>query len=100
MTAKLNARIASVQRFTADLAHELRAPLTGLVTAASLLPESRPTELVQGRVKVLRTLVEDLLEFSKLEYGGEHVELTRIDLNLCIDEIVDQFHGLGRTTQA
>ncbi|HHX48737.1 MAG TPA: two-component sensor histidine kinase, partial [Brevibacterium sp.] len=49
--ARLTERIDSEQRFTADLAHEMRTPLTGLVNAANLLEEdSRPAELVKDRV--------------------------------------------------
>lgn len=90
MAAELTAKIAAEQRFTADLAHELRTPLTGLVTAASLLPESRPTELVQDRVAKLRTLIEDLLEVSRLESGTEAIDLVATDLDACVGDIVSR----------
>lgn len=88
MAARLTAKIAAEQRFTADLAHELRTPLTGLVTAASLLPPSRPTELVQDRVAKLRLLIEDLLEVSRLESGTETVDLVATGLDDCVRGIV------------
>ena len=90
MAAELTAKIAAEQRFTADLAHELRTPLTGLVTAASLLPPSRPTELVQDRVAKLRTLIEDLLEVSRLESGTESIDLVATDLDACIRGIISR----------
>ncbi|MFB9678915.1 HAMP domain-containing protein [Streptosporangium vulgare] len=61
MADSLRERLLSEQRFTADVAHELRTPLMGLVTSAELLPEGEATELVRDRVRVLRALVEDLL---------------------------------------
>ncbi|MYM19356.1 two-component sensor histidine kinase [Brevibacterium sp. 5221] len=68
--ARLAERLDSEQRFTADLAHEMRTPLTGLVNAANLLEEdSRPAELVRDRVHRLQVLVEDLLEVSRLDAG-------------------------------
>lgn len=88
MAQKLNAKIAAEQRFSADLAHELRTPLTGLVTAASLLPESRPTQLVQDRVAKLRSLVEDLLEVSRLESQVESARLSELELDSCVAEII------------
>lgn len=99
MAAELTAKIAAERRFTADLAHELRTPLTGLVTAASLLPPSRPTELVQDRVAKLRSLIEDLLEVSRLETGTESIDLVPAGLDSCVEGILgrikDQCPGPG-----
>ncbi|GHH33576.1 two-component sensor histidine kinase [Streptomyces candidus] len=75
MAASLQRRIEAERRFTADVAHELRTPLTGLQTAAELLPPGRPTELVRGRVAVLRTLTEDLLEVARLDSDTEVPDL-------------------------
>ncbi|MFD5766470.1 sensor histidine kinase [Streptomyces sp. NPDC127049] len=71
MADSLQRRIAGEQRFTADVAHELRTPLMGLVTSAGLLPEGEATDMVRDRVGVLRDLVEDLLEISRLDAGAE-----------------------------
>ncbi len=44
MADSLRDRLAGEQRFTADVAHELRTPLMGLVTSAGLLPEGESTD--------------------------------------------------------
>ncbi|MER7901332.1 HAMP domain-containing sensor histidine kinase [Streptomyces sp. NPDC096046] len=80
MADSLQGRLRSEQRFTADVAHELRTPLMGLVTSAELLPESEATDLVRDRVRVLRTLVEDLLEISRLDAGVERADLRPVAL--------------------
>ncbi|MDH6110938.1 signal transduction histidine kinase [Kitasatospora sp. MAP12-15] len=80
MSTVLRSKLANEQRFTADVAHELRTPLTGLLTAAELLPPGRPTELVQGRVRVLCSLTEDLLEVSRLDARAESAELSAVPL--------------------
>jgi len=80
MADSLQDRLRSEQRFTADVAHELRTPLMGLVTSAELLPESEATDLVRDRVRVLRSLVEDLLEISRLDAGVEHADLRPVAL--------------------
>ncbi|MDU0252373.1 HAMP domain-containing sensor histidine kinase [Streptomyces sp. PU10] len=80
MADSLHQRLLSEQRFTADVAHELRTPLMGLLTASELLPEGEATDLVQDRVRALRTLVEDLLEISRLDAGAEQAERERVPL--------------------
>ncbi|MER5858712.1 two-component system sensor histidine kinase CseC [Streptomyces sp. NPDC059688] len=75
MADALQQRIEAERRVTADIAHELRTPVTGLLTAAELLPPGRPTELVLDRAKAMRTLVEDVLEVARLDGASERAEL-------------------------
>ncbi|MFD9986046.1 two-component system sensor histidine kinase CseC [Streptomyces massasporeus] len=80
MADALRQRIEAERRVTADIAHELRTPVTGLLTAAELLPPGRPTELVLDRAKAMRTLVEDVLEVARLDGASERAELQDIML--------------------
>ncbi|MFF4985598.1 sensor histidine kinase [Streptosporangium saharense] len=80
MAASLQYRLLAEQRFTADVAHDLRTPLMGLVAAAGLLDEGEAADLVRDRVGVLRSLVEDLLEVSRLDAGAEVAERVRVPL--------------------
>lgn len=75
MAERLAERLQSEQRFTADVAHDLRTPLTGLNAAASLLDDSRPAQMVQDRVEALTTLVEELLEVARLDSRVETAQL-------------------------
>ncbi|MFJ2187316.1 sensor histidine kinase [Kitasatospora sp. NPDC087861] len=88
MSRTLHRRLEDEQRFTADVAHELRTPLTGLVTAAELLPPGRPTQLVQNRVQALRSLVEDLLEVSRLDADAETPDLAPVPLERAVRRTV------------
>ncbi|WP_268221831.1 sensor histidine kinase [Streptomyces sp. EMB24] len=99
MADSLRDRLAGEQRFTADVAHELRTPLMGLVTSAGLLPEGEATDLVRDRVRVLRDLVEDLLEISRLDAGAERVEPRRVPLAELVEESVART-GLPATVTA
>ncbi|TGA83967.1 HAMP domain-containing sensor histidine kinase, partial [Streptomyces sp. MZ04] len=75
MASALQERLRVEQRFTADVAHELRTPLMGLVTAAELLPDDdEAVGYVRDRIRVLSTLVEDLLEISRLDAGAEQAD--------------------------
>ncbi|MGW4436019.1 two-component system sensor histidine kinase CseC [Streptomyces sp. NPDC004596] len=80
MADALRQRLEAERRVTADIAHELRTPVTGLLTAAELLPPGRPTELVLDRAKAMRTLVEDVLEVARLDSASERAELQDIML--------------------
>lgn len=88
MADALQERLRSEQRFTADVAHELRTPLAGLVTSASLLPEGEATDLVRDRVRVLHGLVDDLLEISRLDAGAERADAQPVPLGEMVTESV------------
>ncbi|MBD0706995.1 two-component sensor histidine kinase [Streptomyces sp. CBMA291] len=88
MADALRDRLRGEQRFTADVAHELRTPLAGLVMSASLLPEGEATDLVQDRVHVLRGLVDDLLEISRLDAGTEEADLRPVPVGELVAESV------------
>ncbi|MFD3456092.1 ATP-binding protein [Streptomyces sp. NPDC058691] len=80
MADALAGRLEAERRVTADIAHELRTPVTGLVTAAELLPPGRPSELVRDRAQALRTLVEDVLEVARLDGAAEQADLQDVAL--------------------
>lgn len=89
---------ARERRFTADVAHELRTPVTALVAEASLLhehldhlpePARRPAELLLGDVVRLRHLVEDLMELSRLDAGQEEVSARPVEVRALAQAVVD-----------
>ncbi|MFC5799247.1 sensor histidine kinase [Streptomyces formicae] len=99
MASALQEKLLNEQRFTADVAHELRTPLTGLSAAAELLPPGRPSELVQDRVRTMRALTEDLLEISRLDAGGETVDLDIHDLAPLAERVVRPVRAAGSETE-
>ncbi|MEU9231120.1 sensor histidine kinase [Streptomyces subrutilus] len=88
MAESLQARLDAEKRFTADVAHELRTPLTGSLAAAALLPEGRPKEMINDRLKALHRLTEDLLEISRLDSGVERAEPARVELGRAVRRAV------------
>ncbi|MFG2982703.1 sensor histidine kinase [Streptomyces sp. NPDC048258] len=88
MAGSLQDRLEAEKRFTADVAHELRTPLTGSLAAAALLPEGRPKEMINDRLKALHLLTEDLLEISRLDSGVERAELARVELGRAVRRAV------------
>ncbi|MET9768270.1 HAMP domain-containing sensor histidine kinase [Streptomyces sp. NPDC006415] len=89
MAGALQRKLENERRFTADVAHELRTPLMGLVTAAGLLPEDdEATGLVRDRLRALNALVEDLLEISRLDAGAERARLDPVPLGELVADVV------------
>jgi two-component system sensor histidine kinase MtrB len=85
------------RRFTADVAHELRTPVTALVAEASLLraelaqiPPSvrRPTELLLADVVRLRHLVDELMEISRLDGEQEAVHQQPVNVAELLSAVV------------
>lgn len=93
------------RRFVADVSHELRTPLTALVNEAAML-EGRLDELPDtdrriGRMLVddverLRTLVEDLLEVSRLDSAPDSPELSDVDLPRFLEAVIADRHPVAR----
>ncbi len=80
MADALNERILRERRFAADTAHELRTPVSSLVTAAGLLPAGEAASIVRESVDRLRRLIEQLLEIARLEGNLDAVQLDSVDL--------------------
>ncbi|MBA8793733.1 signal transduction histidine kinase [Friedmanniella endophytica] len=95
MAERLAEQLRSEQRVTADVAHDLRTPVTGLAAAASLLDDSRPAQLVRDRVAALTSLVQDLLEVARLDTGVETAELEHVVLPELVRRSVDRGIATG-----
>ncbi|MFI6144820.1 sensor histidine kinase [Streptomyces sp. NPDC051109] len=90
MADSLGRRLRTERQFTADVAHELRTPVGGLLAATDLLPAGETEDLVRGRVRDLRGLVEDLLEISRLDAGAEHPVRAHVPLGAVVREAVSR----------
>jgi signal transduction histidine kinase len=80
MAATVESRLERERRFSANVSHELRSPLTGILGTAELLegrkdqlPEREATlvSALVGQVRRFSTLVLDLLELSRIGGDGE-----------------------------
>ena len=83
------------REFTANVSHELKTPLQGIIGSAELLENGmvRPVDVprfvghIRGEAQRLVTLINDILRLSELDEGGslptEPVEL----LSLCTDTV-------------
>ncbi len=90
MADALAQRLETEKSFTADVAHELRTPVTALVSSAELLDEGPASVLVRNQVERLRRLVEDLLEISRLESGSVEVQSHPESLAMLVTSIAGE----------
>ncbi|MFI9720570.1 ATP-binding protein [Streptomyces sp. NPDC052396] len=74
MADALAARLQAEREVTANISHELRTPVAGLVAAAAVLPEGRATEMVRDRVRRVSELLADVLEVARLDGDAERAE--------------------------
>jgi signal transduction histidine kinase len=84
MAESLRERIDREQRFVADVAHDLRTPVTGLVAAAALLEPDQVGLAIRERASHLAQLVEDLLEIARLENGTATPDLRWVDVEALV----------------
>ncbi len=99
MTGALYARIEAIERFAADVSHELKNPLTSLRSAAETLPlaktadaKARLMEVIQDDVRRLDRLITDISDASRLD-----AELARIDASVvAVDELVKNVAAASR----
>lgn len=87
MVDALRDRIEQDARFSSNVAHELRSPLTTLAASLAVLenmndelPERAQTavDLLTADVDRFTQLIEDLLEISRLDAGVVNLELDRV----------------------
>jgi two-component system, OmpR family, sensor histidine kinase ChvG len=83
MTRALYNRIDAIERFAADVAHELKNPLTSLKSAVEMLTRAkddasraRMMEIVRNDVKRIDRLITDISDASRIdaEMSREHAE--------------------------
>jgi len=87
MTNALYSRIEAIESFAADVAHELKNPLTSLRSAVETLPVAKTDEsrarlltIIQHDVKRLDRLISDISDASRLDAELQRQESAPVDL--------------------
>ncbi|MFH1198057.1 MAG: PAS domain-containing sensor histidine kinase [bacterium] len=90
--------------FISNVSHELRTPLASIVGFAETI-DSDPNlpietvkefnQIILNEGKRLAKLINEILDFSKLEAGSESLKVQKLDINFLMRELTESFGKLA-----
>ena len=96
MTAGLYDRIDAIESFAADVAHELKNPLTSLASAVEMFSRARDEEsrarlleIVRGDIKRIDRLITDISDASRLDAELSREAPEPVDLPRLLSTIIE-----------
>jgi signal transduction histidine kinase/CheY-like chemotaxis protein len=97
-TADLKRAQAAREEFFSSLSHEIRNPLNGVVGLCSILAEAPPGSIgprekrivstLQGCAGQLRSMLDDVLDFSRIDRGDIQLSTETFDLGAAVEGAV------------
>ncbi|MDZ4372862.1 MAG: stimulus-sensing domain-containing protein, partial [Phenylobacterium sp.] len=103
MTDTLSTRMDAIERFAADVSHEIKNPLTSIRSALETLPlvktdaqREKLTSLLQQDVRRLDRLITDISNASRLDAELSRDRPRAIELNRLLADIVGVYETTAR----
>ncbi len=90
-----NSANAAKMQFVANISHELRTPMNGVIGMTDLLLDSELAAEQRDYAETIRTsagsllaIIDDVLDFSKLEFAKLELEVAEFDLEALLEEAI------------
>lgn len=103
MTRALSQRIDAIERFAADVAHELKNPLTSIRSAVETLPVARDRgqheqllHVIRNDVKRIDRLITDISRASRVDAELARARSSPIDLGRFLQNLVEMYQAVRR----
>ncbi len=98
MTTALHARMDAIEQFAADVAHEIKNPLTSVSSAIETLRRTTDDEkrqklmgVIRDDVSRLNRLISDISDASRLDAELSRAKAQIVDLGALVRAVVDMF---------
>jgi len=101
-TIELERAAQAKSQFLANMSHEIRTPLNGVVGMLELVRQTElgPTqqrflETARRSAETLLSLINEVLDLSKIEAGRVELEHSTFDLRAIVEEVTEAFSNLA-----
>ncbi|ASS68357.1 MULTISPECIES: ATP-binding protein [unclassified Paenibacillus] len=88
--------------FLSMISHEIRTPMNGILSMSEMLLEAelkpqdrRTAEIIHRSGRGLLSVVNQILEYSKMESGKMELDYRPFEVEECLGETLDLFRGLA-----
>ncbi|MCX7545923.1 ATP-binding protein [Marinicella gelatinilytica] len=96
LKVKLSAAEMAKMEFLATMSHEIRTPLNGIVPLLDIVMDTELNDFQKDYLSTAHTsatqmqkLIDDLLDYSKVEAGKLTIEVTALKVRKVIEEVLD-----------
>jgi len=96
LARKAKAADKAKSEFLANMSHEIRTPMNGIIGMCSILKDTEMSRHQEGCMHTIRrsadsllTIINDILDYSKIEAGKMELELMPFSIQECVDDVVE-----------